>query len=645
MKKTTIKGWMLFALAVLTGTTIMSCSSDDNIDLGELDTTIGIGSDGLTLPSSSTKDSPLGDLLELKEDGVIDTLANGDYQFAKSDTIDPAKPKVKEVSFTQDNVTPSNIPFGIDGTMWADKLASLNKTYSLPSEGPTKITEFDFSDPNGNAQIVKLEKADVSGGVKLDINLPDIAYQVSQVSMDVYVPKFFLFDETGKTVDKTTDANYNIVKLTNLSTSQKYTLDLTLKNIENFQETIPSPTPESYVVVNPTTIAMHGQMKVLMHFTTNDIVATAPGASTIGVDNIQLGNANHEFVISHAEGYFNPDINIDPKSTSVGDDIPDFLDDERVKIMLYNPAIKLAINNNVDVEGNISGVMTAVYTDKKDATKKTRKRLNIAGPIIMKQAPGHSVVKSEIMICRYKPTTPDLNVQYIELRGTGETMVNDTMVVEDLAKILYTIPDSIEFKFEAKANTSKKGSVDLYKDGTENDPNAFGCDYSIEPTYDFSSPLALEAGSTIVYNDTIDDWNEDLQDNKIDFYQDGHILVEATVNNNTPLDLVIDNPKPIGVKDANGVAKQISEAKVEIVDENGKPKVGGITIYKQGDPMNTKLYLKVSGKIENLDGIIFEVVAKARAGAAETLNASRHTVQIKDVRLKLNGRITIDLDK
>ncbi|MBR4566757.1 MAG: hypothetical protein IKO17_07415 [Prevotella sp.] len=643
MRKITGLNHALMALGVLlSGTMFFSCSTDENIDLSDLDTTIGIGSDGFTLPTSSTKNSPLGDLLKFEEDDCIDTLANGDYQFVKSDNISPATPKVKEVSFVQDNLTAQNIPFGITAAMAYDKANSIVNSYTLPETGvPTTIATFNFSDPAGNSQIVKINKADINGGISLDINFPDIANMVNKMSMDVYIPKFFTFDETGKNIDKTSDANYNIVKITNHNTSTAYHLALSLTNIENIDTE--TPAKESYVVVNPNTINMHGLIKVLMHFTTNDIITTTPGSKDITIANMNLGNANHEFVITRAEGWFNPDINIDDKNTQISS-VPDFLTDERVHIMLENPTIKIEIENNVDMEAMLKGVLTANYKDG------TKRKLNLTKnkDIVMKR---QSITPKTTIYINRKGGTDDATTSYIQVNTPGITPLGGNLYeVFDMDSILTKIPESLDFTFTAEANHDTSNpvanpatTIDLYANDTTTVKR--GLRYEIKPSYEFTAPLALENGSIIVYTDTLDNINKDLKDQDINLYEGSHVLIESDIHNSTPLELLITSPKAIGVKDNNGNAPVITDCKVELIDNNGNVLNGGLTVYKKGDPKNKKLRLKVSGNLKNFDGIVLEVMASAKQPTAETLNASKHRVQLENIKINLNGRISLDLDK
>ena len=89
MKKTTDMRHVLLVASLAVGAaTLTGCSTDDSIDLNEIDTNIAIGSDGFTLPASSTTFVKLADILNLKAGDCVETTATGDYQFRKSDNIE-----------------------------------------------------------------------------------------------------------------------------------------------------------------------------------------------------------------------------------------------------------------------------------------------------------------------------------------------------------------------------------------------------------------------------------------------------------------------------------------------------------------------------------------------------------------------------
>lgn len=637
---------MLACTGVLVG-----CSTDENIDLGDVDTTIGIGSDGLEFPSNSTRRSPLGDLLKTNEGDAIDTLSNGDYRFLKGDTLNPATPKVKEAVLAKQSVTPSDLTVPITPEMMADYTASRSVQYEFPTGAPQEIATFNYQEDPGNDhhQIDSIKEADITGNITIDLGVTALKSSMNKVSLKVFLPKFFGVDKTmfpsNYSLNENIAGEYQELLVSNIPTNSDFILNLKLNKLKNVLSKRPTGS-ESYMLVNSTDLELQGKIKTKVVMNTINFVSTATvGSNTVPVKSVDMGDGFH---VTHAEGWFNPDINIEPKSTDIGS-IPEFLKDDRVSVILSNPTLKIELDNNIDIEGLLKATLVGSYDDGNGGVTYRTLDVTSAEDIIMKQAPAGSNVKSTIMLCRRKGTDPA--VQYIEKRNDSNPLRldpiagrTDSLKAYDVAALLSKIPKHIDILLEAHANNTKIGSIDLYKEGTEGDPEAHGCTYAIKPIYEFMAPLTMERGSTIVYSDTVDDFNKDLVKNQINFYNDGYLQLEASIDNNTPLELVISNPKAVGVKDANGIGHEISDVKVEITDEQGNRLPNGLTVYRMGDSRNRKLYLKAQGNMKELDGIVFEVVANATQATAETLNASRHTVQLKDIKLKLNGRITINLD-
>ncbi len=671
-KKTTI-GWMLSAGIMLAGTSfVTSCSSDDNIDLGELDKTIGVGSDGFTLPSSSTKKSPLGDLLELKSDGVIDTLKHdsanyktGDYRFMKADSIKTVKPKIKEVKFSHPDSKSVGFDIKIDSKMEATALAAkatgIEKVFYFPFEGdPTKVGQpkrvLNFSyggDPNEH--VISLTEADIDGTITLNIGLDALKGKVEFAALDLYLPEFLNIDESDLNINPseyTIEHNlsapmneYWKLTLKRVKTDNALNLKLKVKKLTNFKPTI-DPTwteDDPYLFFGKKTVSgeevtvpeLNAVIKLLMTLNSKDFQTSCAGDYQVN-SSIDLGES---IAITHAEGKFDPDINIEETNAQITG-VPDFLDDERVSILLSNPSIKLDIESNLDVKGLADAKLVAQYKSKKGVISYKTLDVTKTQQIILNPATSSSV-KSTIVVCRKKGTDP--TIQYIEVSNESNPLEQtpisgrqDSVEVKDLAALLNSIPENIKIILDANADKNYIGKIDFYAEGKEKETD-HGCGYKIKPSYNFSSPLELLPGSTIVYNDTIDGWNKDLVDNKIEFYGDNaHIFIEADVTNESPLLLNIKNPKVIGVKDKKGVAPEISSAKVVITNAAGVEQ-SFITINNSG-----KLYLKVSGSLKELDGIIFEV--EANSAITQALNASKHTIKIDNLKIHLNGRITIDLE-
>ena len=629
--------WMMTLLAGATG--LIGCSSDNDIDVGEVDSNIGIGSDGFTFPSSSTNDIKLSDVLELKEGDCIETLSKdsaefkkGDYRFVKGDTVATARPKVKQVKFNKQTVNAEPLRVPVTQEMIdAYNTYHIDQDFKMPTNGvPARVASFNFTN-EGEPAVLKLIEADVNGGLELNIKLRDNLYGVvNKVSLDIYLPNFFKLEPTaGMTV--TTDSNfpdYQLVKLTNVSTAQNLKLPIKVTQLLNFRDKIPTGV-ENYMVVNPTTIQMTGLVKMFITINSKDIAqGSLSGDRIVGID-VDMGA---DFVATHAEGYFNPDITLDPSTVNIGDDVPDFLNDEQVTINLTNPNIRLHVKNNMDVEALINGKLTATY---KDGKKKLLKIPNIRMKAVTESP------QTTIVICRKAGN--EAGVDYIVLNQPGETKIDaNTVEVFDIASILNRIPETIYFDFDAKANSDKLAKVDLYDEKTsETDYSARGRGYKIDPDYSFTAPLSLDAGSTIVYNDTIKDWNKDLVDNDIDMYEGTEIIVNADVRNGTPLKL---NLEPYAI-DVN--KKKIDDITVTVTtDSQQSGKYYVPSNHNTTDASKLRLVLKSNKQnaFKKLDGLIFKVIAEAdKAGI--TLNSENQTIKASNIKISLTGKMSINVDK
>jgi len=265
--------------------------------------------------------------------------------------------------------------------------------------------------------------------------------------------------------------------------------------------------------------------------------------------------------ISHAEGIFDPKININPSTVNIGDDVPDFLNDEKVSIQLNNPTIKLSIKSNINATANIKPRIVAYFDDAKTNYKymyirgKDNKGNDVWPRISANETGNDNKFKnSYIVINRLGMTEAEAKEVLSELGYADITVLkmdgsfprintNDKKEVTDISELLSPrIPKSIDFEIEAQVDQKKTAKVDLYD---ASDPKTKGDKYIITPSYEFIAPLALDPGSQIVYNDTIADWNDDINDKDIELH-DGEIIITANVHNNTPLQLHMD-PVAIGL--------------------------------------------------------------------------------------------------
>ena len=83
MKKLTTNSKLIGCLMGLSIVALGTGCTDSDYDLSSVDSTIGVGGEGLELPTSSTENIILDDVLKLNNSDFVKIAANGDYMFNK----------------------------------------------------------------------------------------------------------------------------------------------------------------------------------------------------------------------------------------------------------------------------------------------------------------------------------------------------------------------------------------------------------------------------------------------------------------------------------------------------------------------------------------------------------------------------------
>ena len=623
MKKTSFTYRARSVAAILAGGMVLtSCSTDNDIDLNDIDTHIGLGSDGFTFPSSSTNNIKLADVLELKENGVIKTTASGDYYFQKSDDLTASNPSVCQ------KLTVENTPASSFSGIPIDP--SQTQPYRVPA-APQPIRSFTV-DVAKSDQIIDLNFADLNGLVTIGLRTTDLNYYISQLDIDVYIPRFFGIDETGLDIDKTSATDYYIIKLKNITTSRDFSMSLPLKRLSKYD----TSSTEVYARVEGDRIKMFGDVKMQLLLDRQYMKVSTPQWANLAINQIDFGQ---QIVVTHAEGYFNP--NIDPQTSSVdiSNDIPDFLKDDEVKILLDNPIIAVNIASNINLRGFVNGELTARYDDGSTKVMKLSKTQS-GGQIVLNEHTGDvsSSTTTKIVICRRAGN--EAGVQYVVKDGTQPLEAGETE--NDVTNILQKIPEKLDFTFNTRADVNYLGKIDLYDESTN---SAHGRSYRLSPSYDFQADLTMNAGSSIVYNDTINDWHKDLAKDDIDLQSGTELIVTATVNNQTPMKLYL-TPDAIGVPDANGNFQKLSN--IDVLFTTPTMDAQGCYVPSNLGTSATStirivMRAKTAGAFKQLDGLLLKVKAVTEQGGV-TLNSQTQTVRAYDMKIQMNGRITLDLD-
>ena len=579
MKKKQKNPLILLSLMMAGGLAMAGCM-DDNYDLSDIDGTIAVGSDeGITLPgNNSTTDITLSDLLDIDDSDCITTEdGTGDYVFfKKGDDVEPAHPFIERISVSEetseDHPVTINVPTidvsGLpDGTPLSGTAGQLEKA----------INTFDY-EGDKPAEVIDLTEVSVEGTVELNITFnSDLqAYLDHFTSFDIEFPSYMSIENASKgTVDG------NVIKFGEVATNQplQFTASMTTLKFESIDDA-------NKLVIEGGKIIMKGDVKVN---------ATYPDLKKGNgdINNMQiLGHTQISTItLTGAKGKFDPTITIDNSDINITD-VPDFLDDDDVTISIYDPQITLNINSNVGIDALVDATLTAYFKDG------STKEVNVEDIRILGNA------SSKILICRQPKTEP--YGDYTQVK-----------VVSNLSELINKIPEKITFKATAGADKDKEGEFLLGYN-----------DYNITTAYEFWAKLELEEGSTIVYNDNIDGWAEDLED--ILLSDNAKIEVTLDVTNNVPAELDLA-ATPI---DVNGNDLPESLLKVD------NPATIGTGITK-----GVKITISQKNKdaLKKLDGIRFRV--EARSTGSTPLNESTQTIKIENITAKIVGKVVIEDNK
>ena len=587
LKKMQIK--MLSCCFLAGGLTLAGCSTDDSIDVGEVDTTIGVKLNNFTVPLGQAEKITLGDVLDLKDDDCISTTANGDYEFFKQgDAADPAHPQVDIINVSEKTskdedpfIGPSEKPAGFDllpvGTTLTGTAGSISKalnTFNYSAAKPDDVLDLTTAEVEGEATII----------VNFNTHLQGFIDKFT--SFDIEFPAYMTLEEPtqGTLVG-------NKLKFGEVATNSTIYSKVKLKSLK-FQEIDAA----NKLVIQNGNITMLGDVKV--DVTYPDLVKKN-NSSDITKMQINGITSITTVKITSATGKFDPKIDLD----DIGDikidskDVPDFLDDPQVNITLTDPQITLNINSDVDLDAVVDGTLTSTFNN---GTTSEVKISNIEIP---------RKKNSKILICRQPKNEPYQDYTKV-------------YVVENLSDLMTKIPEKVTFKANARVDKTKAGTIKL------------GTPYTISTSYSFKAPLSLEAGSTIVYDDKTDGFYEDIDENDIDLRGEAELVITGKVTNNSPLELTL---APTAI-DVNGNAlKGIKLVSANTIKSNLTDKTPSdlkITLTKDAN---------VNLKDVKFDGIKFKATAVSKD--ATTLNKDNHYININDLKISVNSEISIDADK
>lgn len=595
MRKQNLRIGLLHVLVAIASMTCVGCMNDD-YDFDNVDKTIGLGGDSIIIPTNSTEEIKLDDILDLKQNGSVKLDAENNYVFQLAGSnVTPAHPRTEPVKLRATSTVVNCV------------LPIRTQTRAVRINGESeKQLLFEY---HGNSDVVKsISEAEVDPlTMNLNVKFPsDLSAALPTIDkLTIKLPGYLNIasastNQAGATVAYEKNATGLFVTLQNVKTTQNLQLhlqtnSLSFENVGTEYGTLSINTAEQK-------IDMEGWVSLAVETNLNNI-STELSSANVQVD---VNFSNSYMTIRKATGRFAPSIQLNNLGRVTVTGIPDFLSDGNVLVDLDNPRILLTIDNDLNLAANIDGTVIA--------TKDGQESARISLPQMKVGANGRTL----ICICRH--ATEDL----IEAYGSENVYEQS-----DLSTLIERIPDEV-------AITNVTALADDQHEATYE----FGKTYEVKPSYEVVAPLAFAEKAAIVYKDSLDDWNDKVKD--LQLAEGAYLEVNGMVENRVPLYLTVD----AYAIDLEG--KAISKDRIHI---DIPTKV--IASYNGETTTQTKLVAKISekekGALKTVDGIVFRISGSAALEGYDTvmgvtLNADKHTIRLKDMRIKLVGKVIGDFN-
>lgn len=560
---------------------------DNKYDLDkDIDMTVNVGGEHLTIPAGSSDTAYLSKIIEVEEGDILQPdAATRVYHLTKKDDIDVKPTTVKEVTIDETTTNLSSTEI-------------VNVTSSSNVEVPAHVTtsgDFEAKSNNIDEALKELgvlyAKTPVDLSLRIDFtNTGSLSFtKVKANKLKIVFPDYIVFkDEEG--------IQGNELILDGQVLSENGTpYNRTLK-VEGYKF---SENPGSGEKPVNGTLTIDGEISM-----EGDVVTSGvSGSGTLSlVPTAVLG----EMIVGSVRGVIQP--NIDAETTNIElNDLPDFLKDEETRLDISNPVILLRANNPLATPVEIDAVLTPM----KNNTQIEGKEVKI----------GEGYDKKPIELA---PNKKNL----IALSRTGESSIEEAtnVKVEDINNLLETIPDDIMVDLKPVVRNEEYYTAEL------------GIAYEMPSSYEVDVPLSFEQGLNIVYNDSIQDLNKDLND--LDKVGLKNVKVILSVDNAIPLKLQL-KAENVQIKDVYGnelsaVKKTIEEDKQYVAESTDGEK-----------PATSELVLNLTSDdtafLSKIDRICFKITAVTGTTTGVPLKDTQW-LKVTSIKLSVPGGVNVDLN-
>lgn len=557
---------------------------DNKYDLDkDIDMTINVGGEHLTIPAGSSDTAYLSKIIEVEEGDILQPDATTRvYHLTKKDDIDVKPTTVNEVTISSANTDLTKELVGTGSTASASITTDLEEENNLTA----KASDIDEA-------LIELGALGAETPASLTLtfeflNTGNLTFgSVTAKNLEIQLPNFLMFKE-----GEVEEGNKLILNDEELKNAQKV---LHVIGYEFGEKAGEGEKPDEN-----RTITIDGKVTMKGQVVTSGIGGS--GSLTMAM-HVTLG----EMTANSVTGVIQP--NIDAETTNIElNDLPDFLKDEETRLDISNPVILLRANNPLETPVEVDAVLTPM----KDNAQIDGKEVKVGSgngktPVVL--ASGENV---------------------IALSRTGESSlegVTSNVKVEDINNLLETIPDDIVVDLQPVVRNNE----DYYT-------AKLGWSYEMPSSYEVDVPLSFEQGLNIVYNDSIQDLNKDLND--LDKVGLKNVKVILSVDNAIPLKLQL-KAENVQIKDVYGnelsaVKKTIEEDKQYVAESTDGEK-----------PATSELVLNLTSDdtafLSKIDRICFKITAVTGTTTGVPLKDTQW-LKVTSIKLSVPGGVNVDLN-
>ena len=584
--------YLLSGMAMLSAAvSVTSCLNEDYDLTKDIDTNISIDGD-ISAPLGNSEFILVDDFLNLGNDGedVLKTDASGNYYVSVTGRGASSDVELPVLSFSDELVT--------DGGY----IARIKKSeLPLPSSGMVPATpytkHFNVSSTPMTVnedvphEIRAVKDAEVSGVVNISLTVTIGKATLSDLIIDF--PEYLEFaDVKDAGLNFNPDGNLLTIKSPQISTVAKnYYLNVVGIDFDK----IPSgqgflPSQHKIVLNDEIKLGVFDVNAVLSDFGTT--VDAIPNEIVADID-LSISS----LIVNTALVKVDPDIVIDPFISNVGE-LPDFLSGDDVVLDLYNPVLKLNIDNHTPLKLNLN----ADIMSYKGADHRTAHVGNANG--------GEAIAL----------TPSGMNRLYVSKTGEGVPTGFASVVVPDFSSLISIVPDRIGVE-----------NIDV-EAADEFVTLTSGGRYNVVYDFELAAALAFGKDVKIVYSTDFTGWNETFNPNDESFaleIRDADVKFDFV--NMIPMTISLD----AAAIDVDG--NVISGIKVTL---NGDIPAGSVE-----KPSTSALTLNLEGSAEQmrkLDGLRLNLTGSDPGTMSGVCLNKNQGVQFKNMKIRLQAKMDIE---